>query len=319
MIYDRLRHLWDDQEELNKLFRPDGPPTDDVARVALVKEMSLHLISEIHSLLNAAGAWKVHRRELTRTNPAAIDIELVDIGKYWMTLCQIFGRTPEDMFQKMMAKSMVVRQRHTEEWVTEVNRPSVVVDIDNVLGDFVGGFTSWLIKAGLITDDKALELIQSGVWIDARNLGMTDAAYSKIRHAFRTDGGFGCLPLVTGAQAFLEWCRERWQVILLTSRPIHEYPNIYSDTIMWLDRHRLPYDRIWWTKDKADLLMDRDMLTNVIFAVDDERTYVEHLAGAGVRTFWFTPRTTSRFVVEHATVVKEFSEIISIMESAHVQ
>jgi hypothetical protein len=318
MIYDRIQHLWDDQADLNKLFRPDGPPLNDEARTALVKEMSLHLISEVNSLLTATGAWKLHRREMVRYNPTLIGIELADIGKYWITLCQTYGLSPEDMFQKMMAKSMVVRQRHTEEWVIELNRPSVVVDIDNVLGDYVKGFTFWLVKAGLLPMGKAEELIDSGEWIGASSLGMTDAAYARVRHAFRAGEGFQCLPVMPGARGFLDWCRERWQIILLTSRPIHEYPNIHGDTIMWLNQHNLVYDRIWWAKDKADMLMDRDMLSQVVFAVDDERRYVEHLAEAGIRTFWFTPKE-SRFTPENVTIVNSFAAIIALLESAHVE
>lgn len=331
MTPDRLKFLWDDQSDLNALFRPDGPPRTSAGKVELAKEMVLHLISECGSLLDATGTWKVHRRDLpgpTLANRPAVGIELADIGKYWITICQIYGFSADEMSEAMRRKSMVVRQRHTEEWVQELDRPSVIVDLDMVLADYVTEFVRFLVHTRRCDDRQAESFLQNRTWIAAEHLNLTHTQYADVRHAFRVDGGFSRLPVMPGARGFLEWCVERgWQIILLTSRPIHDYPNVYSDTVLWLDTHHLPYDRIWWSRDKAYLCLERGVIDKIQFAVDDERQFVEQFARRNVRTYWMNPRPGDRQIVlegsntvaAHVIPVLNLRDIISHWEREHEQ
>lgn len=323
-IPDMLKFMWEDQAELNKLFRADGPPTDRNERITLTKEMMLHLIHECGSVLDSIGTWKSHRYVRSPENRAATGIELVDIGKYWMTLCQIHGFTAQEMFELSNRKSMVVRQRHAEEWVKDITRPSVVIDLDMVLCNYLAAFVSFMEDQRLIPRKTAISLIEHNQWVDAASVGLTDAQFNDVKHRFRAEGGFAALEPMPGARSFMDWCEERgWQVIILTSRPIEAYPNVYSDTLIWLDKYHIRYDRIWWARDKADLCIERDMRTQIVFAVDDERRHVESFVQAGIRTFWMNPQATDLPILlegqstSPVRVIKDLREIVTIWESEH--
>ncbi len=311
---DRLQFLWDDQEQLNLLFRPEGPPTDREAMIALAKEMTLHMFSETDEFLRTLGAWKPHRRQAIRDNREASKIELADIGKYWMTLCQIRGFSAQEMFEAMRVKSMVVRQRHSEEYTQQLDRPSVIIDIDQILADYVRGFLDWMIEKGLTTKGIADSIRRRGGWIDHTMLMMTPGVYAAHRHEFRCSGRHAGLPVMSGAFDFLTWAKAQWQVILLTSRPIHDYPNIYGETLMWLDHNHLPYDRVWWTHDKGATCLDREVAGFVKFAVDDEFRYVLQMADLGIQTFWMpsNPSLTHTRTDRPITKITQLTDIITI-------
>ena len=90
-----------------------------------------------------------------------------------------------------------------------------------------------------------------------------------------------------GAREFLERCIDSGlNVILLTSRNIGEYPNLMMDTVQWLKMNELPYDFIWWAKNKTEKLVERDVLHNVVLAVDDDLRFVKQFDGMNVSTYW---------------------------------
>lgn len=283
---DKFRHMWDDQWELNKLFRPEGPPTTNAGRTELSKDMVLHLFTECDEFLRTCGPWKIHRNVSSPDNRRARLIELADIGKYWLTLAQIWGYTEDDVFEAMREKSMVVRQRHSEEWIQTLDQPSIIVDIDQILADYVLGFLQWLVEKKLIEPDKALDVRKHHKWVDHTALGLDPQVYAAYRHEFRVSGAHADLPVMPGALDFLTWAKTMWQVIILTSRPIHEYPNIYGETLIWLDANKLPYDRVWWASDKGAVCLDRGVAPYVRFMVDDDFRYVLQMADLGIRSYW---------------------------------
>lgn len=310
-VPDMLKFLWQDQASLNALFRPDGPPLTAVGKTELAKEMVLHMFSETDEFLRTLGAWKPHRQSEKEFNREAAKVELADIGKYWVTLCQLFDISAEEMFEASRRKSMVVRQRHTEEWVSDLNRASVIIDIDQVLADYVFGFLSFLIFKGVVSVETAHTLRINNAWVDHRVLNIPRGQHATLLHEFRTTDQHIQLPIMPGARAFLDWCRERnWQIILLTSRPIHEYPNLYGETLMWLTHHQLQYDRVWWARDKAEICLDRNIRDHIVFAVDDDTRYIDQYMRAGIPVYWMNKLGSPTAAESFCTWVPGLTNII---------
>ena len=277
-------HLWQDQQKLNRLFRSD--PTMDPERVALTKEMALHLVSETDELIRATGTWKPHRR--TREHPNRIQIlnELVDIHKYWQTLCQLWNFDQDEIIEASVRKSMVVRQRHAEEFVLNLKQPSIIVDIDNVLADFVTPFVAFLKQMNITLRQDPWPQDRIITWADT-NLPIN--LFEDVMATFRLEGHFARLPLMPGAREFLHrMVASGVQIILLTSRPIAQYPNLYTDTVTWLTTHNLPFHFIWWGSSKAYLCLEREMGEHIRFAVDDDERYIRQYADLGMPVYWLT-------------------------------
>lgn len=307
----RWRRVWEDQAEFNRLFRAE--PVTFEARSALTKEMLLNLISECTELLNTMK-WKAHRKTAIRENRPHTVTEIVDIFKYWLSIAQVWGVTEDEFLAAYWEKSAVCRQRHSEEWLRTVTDPTVVVDIDNTICDYIRGIYDWLFAIGRYDLlEKARVCSESRTWVNADTLGIPEPEWQRLKHTFRTSGAKRTLPLMPGAKEFLDGLKKRgYQIVLLTSRPIEQYPNLYHDTFVWLRTHQLPFDAIWWAHDKAErLAVNPDVFQSVRFFVDDEYRYIDSVSRRGIKSFWITPSaSTSLTQLPGVTQVTTLGEIL---------
>lgn len=294
---DHLDVMWQQQLNLNRLFRPDFPPTEFAERTALTKEIVLHLISECDELLRVSGSWQPHRNLRHRRvleNRPAVAFELTDIHKYVVMLYQIWGLTPDDAREYWMKKDMIVRQRYSEEFVKSIDRPSVLIDLDGVLANYIEGFVRFLSeRLYALPPQVADDILTRGEWIDKSSLStwISEDEYDRLRHVFRVTGGFGQLPMLPGARNLMDYLHtEGYYIIILTSRPIHLYPNIYSDTLTWLLAHDLHYDFIWWAPDKGTMIDDLNIQQHIKFAIDDDWKYVQQFANLNIPTYWISKK-----------------------------
>lgn len=290
----KMREIWEDQRAFNLLFR--SQPDSETMLSEQVRDFVLYTESELHELLRTMP-WRKHRRVPIQYNEAHAHEEGMDAFKFILSILQIIGvASLEQLIEEYWRKTAVVRQRYQEEWVTKVDRPCVVIDIDNVLCDYIGGLCDWLPSQFEVPDDSAspelrarIETIRrTGQFINAHSLGIPDESWQKIKHTFRVGGFKRRLPVFPDVYTFLYRMRaDGYQIVLLTSRPIDRYPNIFTDTILWLNDNHLPYDFVWWATDKAERIAQVEgFKQHIRFAVDDDHRYVEQFSSAGIETYW---------------------------------
>lgn len=297
--------VWADQEEFNASLRPE-PPTTDEAKIALTKDFSLHMMTEISEMLAACGTWQSHRRRTPTTiNEENIRRQLIDQFKYWMTLCQLWGFTPDQMEATYWRKSATVRARYSEEFLLSLDRPACILDLDNVLVDYTTGFSTWaeakvrdgfLLRShegSMLTTDDAVARIHlvrdKRMFFSAKNVGVDLGDWMTLQHEFRVGGGFGQLPPCDGLAQFAVWlAAQDLAVIGLTSRSVDTYPNIIDDTLFWLDKYGVKMDCVWWGAHKGEKLKEAMPNTDFIrFVVDDDPRYLGQYAALGLkRIYW---------------------------------
>jgi len=185
-----------------------------------------------------------------------------------------------------------VRQRHSEEWVKKLDRPAWVLDIDNVLCDYTTGFCTWLKHRAPLFADAAQAVIDGRKFFSSeKDFGMTATEWQGFKHEFRSMGHKRQLPVMPGAREFTQELRRAgYFVILLTSRPIDRYPNIYTDTLWWLNNHGMQFDWVWWATDKGERLIENGGLKFIRGVVDDDPRYIAQFAKLGLQCWWL--RTT---------------------------
>lgn len=286
---EELLRIWEDQFAFNMLFR--DPPTSPGEMAKQAQDFVTYTESEMHELLRTLP-WKKHRNMPFRGNPAHMFEEGADIFKCVLSLFQIIGvKDPEHLFDLYWHKTAVVRQRYREEWVEKLDRDCVIVDIDNVLCDYITGMATWIRANYSGTEPLASNLMaceRNGLYMNAKSLGISDETWQSMKHKFRTSGAKRRLPVFDDAKEFLERCRaSSVRIVLLTSRPIDQYPNLFTDTILWLNDNGLPFDFVWWSAEKAErVLMEDGLRDKVIFAVDDDEKFVRQFMKAGIPTYW---------------------------------
>lgn len=283
MPHDELERVWADQRDFNLLFRK--PPESFADRVKLTTDLLLYLSKECFELLDHIP-WKCHRKITARENPSAVRDELADIFKYFISVCQVWDVSPRNLLDLYWRKSAVVRARYSSEFEVAVKSPAAVIDIDMVLCDYFGGLVEWVQAHpvyGHILHERLGHLRGHPQWLDAASLGVTPEVWGQIQHDFRISGAKSRLPIMPGADRFLQALRAHgYFIILLTSRPIAEYPNMFEDTHQWLAHWKLPFDHLWWSERKHQVILKEKVREHVAFAVDDMPEYAEQFAKIGV-------------------------------------
>lgn len=317
----RLQEVWDDQRAFNLLLRQ--PPNSEEELSSQLRDFVLYTEAELHELLRVT-AWKKHRRVPVPMNHAHMVEEATDAFKLVLSILQTIGLTSlEEVIDAYWDKTAVVVQRYQEEWVTKIDRDCVVIDIDNVLCDYIGGICDWLpsqFMDGHQSDAspallaRIAKIKNDGSYVNAQSLGIPDDAWQKIKHTFRVGGFKRTLPVFQDVYTFLYRMRaDGYQIVLLTSRPIDRYPNIFTDTIFWLNRNHLPYDFVWWAHDKAERIAQVDgFKQHIKFAVDDDVKYVMQFATANIPTYWLQrhrPIDTQPNYIQNVHIVSSLSDI----------
>jgi len=246
--------------------------------------------------------------------------------KYWLCLADLAEFPIEKLEELYYAKSRVVQYRYQEEWLTTIDRPCVVVDIDNVLADYITGICRFARNHGpkilSLTPPLAFRFVEritalqdAGRWFNSDTVGVEYGAWEKIRHEFRTSGAKRDMPVFDGAKGFLEWCRSKgWIILLITSRPVDRYPNIFTDTLAWLYTNSLPFDQLWWADEKARQLDEYEhvaLRSQVVFAVDDMPKFIAQYRSKGVKAYWLNRHATTEQMETDPTTVRSFTEIMT--------
>jgi NTP pyrophosphatase (non-canonical NTP hydrolase) len=313
MLGKALRDIWEDQRAFNTLFRQQPKNTEELA--AQTSEFVLNTESELHELLRAMK-WKKHRRPAIRDNQAHLDDELADILKCVMSLLQIHGFTPERAIEAYWRKTAVVRQRYSEEWSGQLTGPCAVVDIDQVLCNFIGGMCAYL-RSKFPYQRKLLRRIDNverdALWINGDALELDESDWQNIKHEFRVSGAKRQLPAFDDAAAFLGHLREQGlKIILLTSRPIDQYPNLYTDTLLWLQDHKLPFDYLWWASNKTERMLQDNVHHQIKLVVDDDPNHLAGFARLGIPCYLLRRETTLGLTPEQIqpfTLVRTLGEL----------
>jgi hypothetical protein len=287
-----LHELWEDQASFNLLFRQ--PPANDAELAKQVKDFILYTESELHELLRTIQ-WKGHRNLQVQLNRPHMREECADILKCAISLFQICGLTPEDLVQAYWDKTAVVRQRYSEEWTKQINAPCAIIDIDNVICDYITGLCNWLMVRcewdERLDVDRIVEVRDARGYVNADSMGVPDEYWKALKHEFRISSRKRELPVLPNSTIGLERLQlEGLQIVLLTSRPIDRYPNIYTDTLLWLQRHAIPFDFILWGHDKAERLLETDLRRHVKVTFDDDLMYAQQYAVLGLQSYHIDAR-----------------------------
>jgi hypothetical protein len=316
-----IKDLLDDQTAFNRqIWNPEGKT--EAQRMQRIKDLVEGIHEEACEFLRTFE-HKAHRRYKGRSpNIGHSHEELTDILKYWLSLADMVGLDSDRVKELYMEKSRVVRYRFQDEWLSEIDKPCVIVDIDQVLADYIAGICDWAeahtqrllgwgqTRTGELRAQLAA-LRRSHCWVDYRTVGVTYNEWQIVKHDIRVRGGKKDLPVFPDAREFLLGCKRRgYLVVLITSRPIDRYPNIFTDTITWLYNNHLPFDYLWWADRKADRMEEGRIKDHTVFAVDDSMEFVQQFRNRGIKSYWLDRGRNS--LPQDAYHIKSLTELLTL-------
>ncbi len=274
-----MRDLWDIQNKFTKkvVKRLDK----DLSKFSIedkmrwTKEYLLCVNSECMEVLEQLN-WKHHKpNDITDVNSKNILIELVDIQKYLWGLMNIWGIDYLEFSKAFREKSFEVEKSFSQNFeLGDIKKSEkvCVIDIDGVLNDYPNCFYNW------VRDHFKME--------------PDDYAKDRIKHE-----EYKKQYRLSGAKRFLEPNKESiialhklkelgYTIILLTNRPCNEYKNIVSDTFYWLDENSIPYDYVFWAKDRK-IIGIIDKVDKIDFIVDDNIDTCIDFENYGIKSYLF--------------------------------
>lgn len=242
----------------------------------------LGLISECGELLNEMN-WKKHRLDSIEDFGPNVAEELADITKFVMSMWQEMGYQPNQVLLELERKSGIMAQRFHQEYVfTPGTKPTVILDVDGCLADFVGGFLGWLRGR-----QYNLELTRqdiTDIHLDIGN-GWDSQEYRRAKRDFEKDGGYRHLNPLQLALPFTYYFPHHWNLIVWTARPVNRYKRIWGDTLEWLHEHRIYPNALNFGSDErvfeAKALADSGV---PVIAVEDNPTLIRRYLNCRIPT-----------------------------------
>jgi uncharacterized HAD superfamily protein len=285
---NRFEEIWYHQLEYNTNVAksiPDLGKLSDKEKKELRNYYSLCLSREVMDALSERD-WKIHRDEgSTKLFGRNHLMELVDVFKYWMCLCQLDGYTPSDIYSAYYDKSHVVENNYRQEFITKFRSLNNIagIDIDGVLCEYPDDFISFANET--LGKNLPLKPLDSDL---GSYLGLSRKEYLDLKHLYRLSGRKRTLKVKDGAKEFLlELKKNGYSIVLLTARPCDKYADVYVDTVEWLRLNEIPYDAIIYGEAKEEkLLKEFDDLNRISFFLDDEFSNSKRVASIGCESYW---------------------------------
>jgi dimeric dUTPase (all-alpha-NTP-PPase superfamily) len=291
-----IEEMWKDQEEFQLQIFPSFKSLDEQQKIALTKEMLLHITSEFDELLSSMGSWKTHKlRKESPPKISGIVEELVDIVKFVINIALIWGITPEKFATKWREKTLVNKYKLLQEktLMSLKNKPVAIFDIDGVLNDFPSKWVSFV-------NSKTGNNFTIEQFLEISKLIPYDK-YIQLKHEFFENYSDQVEFTNEARWVLSEIKRKGVSIVLLTSRPISEYKKFYYEMISKLVKSNIPFDALIEDREKGLRIM-KDF-ENVLFFVDDDPYYVDDVKSYGIKTYLYYKPYNMRFKYENIIYV----------------
>lgn len=301
--------IWDDQLEFEKLFFKNHElDVEDLSieeKIKWTKEFILHAVKELSDLLDCLPRWKMHYshddKDLIKSN---LKEEYIDVLKYLMGLGQVLGIKYEDIISVYWAKSEVVKQKYEQDLKIQALRDKEVVifDIDGVINYYPICYLNWIAETYNQTFHSMEEMKEK----------LDIETYEKYKEEYRLSGVKANQPVNDDTVETMKKLNSlRENIVLYTTRPVSKYKRIYSDTLKWLNKNRVPFDAIYWSDyQKEDVYR---LGFKIKYIVEDDVNNARFLNKEGYRVYLLNNNYNQGIAVPYSvTRIDNVSEILEI-------
>lgn len=278
------KYIWEDQFKFNKrLFKDYNLDINSLSvkeKTKWVKDFYLHINKELINIVECIPNWKMHyinnenESEIISSN---LIEEYVDVFKYFMGLGQVLGISLDDIIKGYKNKTEVVRQKYLQnKKVYKLREKEVILfDIDGVINNYPTCYLDWVRnQKGL--DFKSMEEIKSK--IDLKT-------YEQFKQEYRLSGEKRSQPINKDTVKLMTTLKNQGEtIILFTNRPVTKYKIIYSDTLFWLKKNKIPFAAIYWSdfNQKNDIYK---LKLKIKFIVEDDLNNAKNFNHEGYKVF----------------------------------
>ena len=244
----------------------------------MTRSFALALHSEVSSLVGEIS-FKDHIGTGRKADTRKILYESVDVFRYILAILNLWGHTSEDFIEAFMNRDAFLHMRFELDRRKWDGQPAIIVDVDEVVCSFRGGFTDWLVTTkGLSVD------VNSNEYYHVQPIKEAGFSPEGLFEEFISRGNLRNLDTIMGTvDALNQLRRDGFWIHLLTARPDKNLQCLY-DTYYWLSKCGLEFDRISFSPEKMIWLMKAEYFEQgvVICAIDDSVKHTMEYAKHGV-------------------------------------
>jgi uncharacterized HAD superfamily protein len=270
----KLEKIFKEQKAFLKNFiDPDNLSEED--KIKYTKEYILSIHRELGEILDTIP-WKLHRKKEILKSDANTAEEIIDCFKFLLNLCLIWKIDDEKFFKEFERKSMVVWQRYNQEILKVISKNDKVcaIDLDDTLADSDEHFTNVYnekndtLFVNRSSIKKALDVLE----------------YEDFKSWYRESGEKVNIPVKNDAINLCEYLKnEGYKIVIISARPYDKHNRIFSDTLQWLNNNQIPYDAVYFEKDKHIKILKE--LPHLSFIIEDDFECAKQISDLGYQVY----------------------------------
>ncbi len=161
-----------------------------------------------------------------------------------------------------------------------------------------------------------VDFINSKTGKNFKNLNQAKALvaydyYRELKEEYRISGIKELLPANPQASRVTKALRKLgYAIVLMTARPAHKYPTLYTQTINWLKKNNIVFDSIYFEeKDKHSKILSK--IPNMKFMVEDNSYFANQISKWGYKVFLMNNKYNTELPVgENVIRINELNEIL---------
>lgn len=291
--------LYNMQAQQQRDLGADPEHLTDAERETNTRGQLLGIYEETAELQRLTTTYKRHKLRQPEANRENIADEVADILKHLFSTAQLHDLTPQEIEAAFTRKTKVTYAKmRYDRFKLRAEDRVVMVDIDDVTADLSHWQAKLVkLKSGLPTGEASLRVMED------------------FKDRFYRSGGFRDLDPIPGAKAGLKRLADAgFKIILATARPADQYKRVYSDTLTWLEAHRIPHDKLIFNKDKVEAIHENVTPAWPVAFIEDHPKNALSLAAAGVNVLLFNqPYNANIENVDNITRVRSWGEAVDII------
>jgi len=308
---DMLSKMFEIQSKHNDMWQDKNKFETDVNyRLLTMKDFVLGITKQNTSLLESFN-WSNHTLDRIEDKHNS-KIQMIDIAKYLFGFFIMLGGDAKEFFEIFESKSTELDNRWKQIFTNMTEKTSVVIfDIDGIIADYTTHYERFLEETvGLTKVDhkrKSYSFYQT--------YGISRQEEEQFNIDFTISGGFRDIPVFDDVIKVMRQIKvSGHKIILVTARPNWHFKRLSSDTQYWLDKNGIPYDMLFWNKDKSDVIINYIFPAKIQCMIEDRDKHCIEVSHIGVDVL-LMDKTYNKDVkdTEHIKRIYSYKDIIDFI------
>lgn len=172
-------------------------------------------------------------------------------------------------------------------------------DIDGVLNYYPNSWINFVNKK-INENFKDLNILKDS---------LSYMQYKKLKEEYRKSGEKENLDLRDYAKEVFDILNEKYYIIIISSRPVEKYPELYNQTYKWLNKNGLKFDNVIFSEKKQYEVIK--YYPNLSFMVEDNKLIANILSNLGYKVLLLNNDYNQGEIYKNVIRINNLKEVLN--------